>query len=237
MDDADRMIDRGHVHLGQAAPGAADGVKGLGRVGVFDRLQPLGDAVAQAVGVEALGVQQGEGAERQGHALAARTVADPRQFQTGAAHVGGHAARAGIARQHAQRRIFRLFLAAEDADVQARFGGDPLAEQGAVLGLTHGGGGGHQHLVRLDALDHGGEAAQRRHGHGHARLRQAPRGGQVAAQARQHLLVEHGPDGAALEPIQHQAHRVGADVDDGDLFRLVFALGAHQRRFRGLRPG
>uniref|UniRef100_A0A0N4ZXP9 LigA n=1 Tax=Parastrongyloides trichosuri TaxID=131310 RepID=A0A0N4ZXP9_PARTI len=204
---------------------------------VLDRLQPLGDAAAQAVGVEAPVVQQGEGPQRQGHALAARTVADPRQLQTGAAHVGGHAARAGVACQHAQRGIFRFFLAAEDADAQARLGGYALAEFGAVLGLTHGGGGGDQHLIRLDALDHGGEAAQRRHGHDHARLRQAPGGRQVATEAGQGLLVEDGPDRPAFQAVDDQAHRVGADVDDGDLLRFVFALGTHQRRFRGLRPG
>ena len=225
------------MHLGQAAPGAADGVERRGRVVVLDWLQPLGDAGAQALGVEPLGVQQGERAQRQCHALAARTIADPRQLQTGAAHVGGHAARAGIARQNAQRRIFRLFLAAEDADAKTGLCGHALAELRAVFGLTHGGGGGDQNLIGLDPFDHGGEAAQRRHGHDYTRLRQAPGGGQITPQTGQHLLVEHGPDRAAFQSVQHKAHRVGADVDDGDLFRFVFALGAHQRRFRTLRPG
>ena len=96
VDDPQRMIGHGHVHLGQAAPGAADSVQ-IGRgVGLGHRSQPLGDARAQAVDVEPLGIGQGEGAERQGHALVQRSVAaavaDAGQLQAGAAHVGGHAA-------------------------------------------------------------------------------------------------------------------------------------------------
>ena len=51
----------------------------------------------------------------------------------------------------------------------------------------------------------------------------------------QYLFIEHGPDRAALEPVQDQANRVGADVDRGELAwsaeRGDRSLG-HQRFFR-----
>ncbi|MNT00403.1 hypothetical protein D3C72_1348350 [compost metagenome] len=234
------MLGHGHVHLGQAAPGPADGVQ-VGRgVGLGHGGQALGDARAQAVDVETLGIGQGEGAERQGHALVQRAVApavaDAGQLQTGTAHVGGHAVRAGCAGQDAERRIAGFLLAAEDADLQARLGGHAGAEVGAVLGLAHGGGGGDDGLIGLHALDDGGEAAQGRHGRDDAGDGQAFGRRQITAQTGQDLFVEHGPDGPAFQPIQHQTHRVGADVDDGDLTRRIFGLDAHQRRFRALRP-
>ncbi|MNQ92970.1 hypothetical protein D3C85_1084130 [compost metagenome] len=215
-------------------------MQGLGGEGGGHRSQTFGDPGAQPVDVKSLGIGQGEGTERQGHALVQRTVAtavaDAGQLQAGAAHVGGDALRSRRAGQDPERGIAGFFLAAEHADLQSRFGGHAGAELDPVLGLAHGGGGGDDGLIRLDALDHGGEAAQGRHGRGDAGHRQASGCGQVTAQTGQHLLIEHGPDRPTFQPIQHQADRIGADVDDGDLTRRVFSLDAHQRRFRGLSP-
>lgn len=138
--------------------------------------------------------------------------------------------RQGRAGQNPHGGVLGLFLTRQDADVQPGLGGDALTELGAVLGLAHGGGGGDQGRVGPHALQHGGEAAQGCHGHDHALGRQAAGGRQVAAQARQHLFVEYGPDGAAFQPIEDQTDRVGADVDGRD-------VAARKRRIGHQRPG
>ncbi len=169
----------------------------------------------KTLGVKLLATRQHKRPQRQGNARTgcAQTV----QFQTGPAQIAHHARGQGRTGGYTEGCVFGLFLAAKDADVQAGFVVNPLTEGRAVGGLAHGGGGGRQDLVRLDTLDNSSKAFQGRHGHFDARLIQLAGDRDIAAQTGQNLFVEHGPDGAAFQPVQHKAHRVGADIDDGNL--------------------
>ena len=147
-------------------------------------------------------------------------VAEPDQLQAGAAQVAGHARRRGLAGQHAERGVARLLLAGQDADLQPGLGGDALAEVRAVLGLAHGGGGGDE--GRRRAARPPARRAKRRSA---VRAISTPSGdsrpvvGRSRPRPGQHLFVEDGPDRPAFQPVEHQADRVGADVDDGRVAR------------------
>ena len=234
MHDPQRIAADGHMHLRQRPPGAADGVEGVG-LEVSRRLEPVGDGLALAVGVEAARIGQGEGAEGEGGAAPDLALGQPHQLEAGTAQIADHAISVGNAREDAEGGVTRLFLAGQDADPETGFGGDAVAEVPAVFRLAHGGRGGDEGVGGLDALDHGGEAFEGRQGLGGALDRQSARRGQIAAEAGQHLLVEHRPDGAAFQPVQHQTHRVGADVDGGDVTRRAdhgLQRVGHQRFFR-----
>ena len=233
--DLQRIGFQRHMDLGQGAPGAADGVEAVGLELGRDGFQPLVDAGLDPVGVESLALGQGEGAQRQGQPLfdaarRARRAVQTSQLQTGAAHVGRDALRVGCAGQHPHGGVFRLFLAGQDTDLQARLGGDALAELRAVPGFAHGRGGGDQGGVGANPLQHGGETAQGRHGHDHPLGRQLAGGRQVAAQTGQDLFVEHGPDRPTFQPVENQTDRVGPDVDGRD-------VAAGKRQIRHQRPG
>ncbi len=222
------------MDLRQGSPGSADGIKGPGPVIIGGR-KAVGDGFAQAVRVELATIGQGERAERQGYATSHLTVRQPHQFETGPAEIAHNPVCVWNACQDSKGGVAGLFLAGQDADAQAGFGRDPVAEVRTVRCLAHGGGGGDKGMGRPDPLDHGGEPFERRQGLGRALDGQSAGRSEVPAQSGEDLFVEYGPDGAAFQPVKHQAHRVGADVDGGDVAgradRRKQRFG-HQRFFR-----
>lgn len=88
MNHLQRIGFQRHLHLGQSAPGAADGVEALAPELIRDGLQHPVDAGLDTIGVEPLAVGQREGPQRQGQAMFNTVPVQPRQLQTGAAHVG-----------------------------------------------------------------------------------------------------------------------------------------------------
>ena len=196
------------------------------------RLQSSGDGFAQSAGVELFRIGQGERPQRQGDAGGDVACGDPGQFQAGPAHVGGNAIGIGNAGEDSKGREMCLLRPGQHPDLQAGFAGDATAEVRPVGGLAHGRGGGDKCAGGTNPLDDGRKPLQRRQRCGNPVLGKSAGRRQIAAEAGQHLLVEHGPDGPALQAVQDQSNRVRPDVDNGDIARRGRRLleAGHLRR-------
>ena len=141
------------------------------------------------------------------------------KFQTGAAHVADHAGGVRLAGQDAQGGVAGFFNAGQNPQAKAGFQLHAGEEGRAVGGFAHGGGGDREDVAAVPSAEGGPEAPQGEQGGLDPIGRQSARRRQVAAEARKGLFVEDRPDGAAFQPVDHQAHGIGADVDDGGLAR------------------
>ena len=217
---------------GDVAPGTPHRVQADGGVGRRGLGQARADGAAQRWRIDRSRRTQGERSERQGRPQARPPVGEAHQFQAGAAEVAHHAFRLRLAGDDAEGGVVGLFLAGEDADDQAGLGANPVHEHPAVPGLAHGGGGGAEHPGRTRAVQHGPEAAQRGHGRDDAFGGEPPGLGEMAAEPGQDLLVIDLPDGAAFQPVEHQAHGVGADVDHRHVTAGPLFGGGHRACLR-----
>ena len=197
----------------QVAPGAADGVQSLRSKVGSDAAQFAPDRCTDPRRVERR--LEGERAQRQGDPRARLPVGDPDQLQAGAAQVADHALRVRRAGEDAQGGVAGLFAPVRtrrrrpvSASTRRQKAGPSAASRTAAVAAAG-------HVGGRAAFEQGAEAAQG-HKRGRDALGRQPAGGrQVPAEAGQHLLVEDGPDRAAFQPVDDQADRVGADVDDG----------------------
>ena len=164
-------------------------------------------------------------AQRRGRAGARAPVSDAAEFQRRAAKIGHESLGGRRAQQHALRRKPRLVLSAGDADRQAGFALNFIAERRAVLGVAHGGGGdrvqrAHMHaFCEHDEPLYGPERPQL------AVRVEAPRLLQTGAATAQNLFVEEigGGPGRAFE--HHKPDRVRSDVDHADPFTRMRTPG------------
>ena len=116
-----------------------------------------------------------------------------------------------------------------------------LGDEGlAVLGVAAGRGREHPDLVHLDAVAERAEPAQRRQRLVDRIGGQQPGRLHLAAEPAQHLLVEDRRRAARQPLVDHEPHRVRADVDDGDrravveaALRLLHGWSAPLKRGRG----
>ncbi len=206
------------MQQGQAAPGAAHRVEGVGGKAV-DPGQALLRLLIDRRRVEGAAQAQGEGSQRQGDAPAGPAMVQAHQLQAGAAQVAGHAVGARRPGDHAHGGQAGFLVAGDDVQLKIGLGLDPGDEGAPVRGLAHGGGGGRIDRLRPDRVEHRAKPAQGRQGRFHAGGRQGAGAADIAAEARLDLLVEQAPDGPSLDPIDHQAHGVGADVQHGHVER------------------
>ncbi len=143
------------------------------------------------------------------------------QLERAAAEIADDAVRPMKAGDHPERAELRLALAGEHRDLGAA---DTLGvgdEGPAIGGVAAGGGRDHEQLRNLDPIAQQAEPAQR----GQRLLdrigRQQPGRLHLAAEPAQHLFVEDRSGAAGQSFVDHQPHRVRADVDDGDRRAIV----------------
>ena len=99
-----------------------------------------------------------------------------------------------------------------------------------VLGVAAGGGGNAEHAADLQGVAQRAKARQRRQGLGHRIGRQQPGRLHLAAETGQHLFVENRRRTAGQALIDHEAHRIRADIDHRDRRAVIEAA------LRGLLP-
>ncbi len=216
MHDFHRRVDRLHVRLGQRAPAAADRIER--RPAERGRKFRLQHGVDAALGLRrALGEHRldRQGAERQ----ADPAVADPvierlGDFETAAAHVADGPDRAEETGDHAQCGESRLLGSAQDADVQTGLGGDGGDERRPVGGAPNRFGARHVDLGDAHRVGDGAKAARRLNRPAKPLRRDGAGLGEAVAEAAQRLLVEARQRRAAELVVDHEPHRIRADVDD-----------------------
>ena len=138
------------------------------------------------------------------------------QFERSAAEVTDNAVGLVETGYHPERGQFRLALAGEDVDLAAAdvLG---LGDEGlAVLGVPAGRRGDRPELRNLHAVAQGAKAPQRAERLLDRVGGEQPGGLHLASEPRQDLLVEDRGRAAGEALVDHEAHRVRADVDDGD---------------------
>ena len=202
----------------QRPPGAADGVEGAPGAG----LEQLG--AGERLAHHLLGlldllrrhVLQREPAERQRDAGRDALPMYIGQFQRAAAEIAGDAVRAMEAGDDAERRQFGFALAGDHVDLGAAQAFGRGDEGFAVAGVAAGRG------RNGEALRHAHAVAQRAEALERAERLVNSVGGQesgrvhLAAKPGQYLLVEDRRRAAREALIDHEPHRVRADVNHRD---------------------
>ena len=97
-----------------------------------------------------------------------------------------------------------------------------VRKRAAVFGFAHGGGADRENAFDAAGFHQRREAAQRLH----RRRRRQPWTAsfpcaQIAAEAGHHLFIEDRRHRAAIDAVDDQAHRVGADIDDGGVLAVA----------------
>ena len=226
MHDPDRPADGRHMHLGERAPAAANRIEDF----VAERRR---QTLPQHVVDRALGGRKAlrqqrldrQRAERQTHPSLANLIIERlRHFQAAPAHVADGPDRAEEAGDDAERPEARLFRAGEDANFEPGFRQDRLCELRPVGGAPDRLGAGrvdlrHPHRIRDGAkapegLDRAAEIV---------RLDRAGLG-ELLAEAAERLLVEARNWRAPELVIDHEPHRIRANVHDR-IGRAAEALG------------
>ena len=148
--------------------------------------------------------------------MARPAVIERDQLQAAAAEIAHGAIGTGYGGDHAQGRQVRFLRAGQLAHGHAATALDVLKEAGAVGGIARGRGGQHRELVHPHGAGDGDEAPEARHGLVDAFGGKAASGRQVPPQPAQGALVEQRQGHPAQMVVDHQAHGVGAKIDDPD---------------------
>ncbi|MGA2044901.1 MAG: hypothetical protein ABSG83_16200, partial [Roseiarcus sp.] len=209
VDHLDRRPGRLHMRLGQRAPAAADRIEHRpaerrGQILPQDRIDPA-PGFGPPVGEHRFDRQ---GAERHADpAIADMVVERLGDFEAAAAHVADRPDRAEEAGDHAERGQSRFLGAAEDADLETRFGGNGGGERRPVRRPPDRFGcrridPGHAHRIGDRAKPpHRLDRAPKPLGRDRAGLREA------FAQPAQRLLIEARQRRAAELLIDDEPHR------------------------------
>ncbi len=212
----DRRADRLDVRLGQRSPAAADRIE--------DRPARRGlEAVAQDVVDAALGegVTLGEQrldrqrAERQADPMVSdMVVRGLRDLEAAAAHVADKPHGAEKSRDHAERRVTRLFFPGEDANLEPALGGDCGRKRRPIGGAAHRLGRGRVDPFDAHRIGDGAEPAHRLDGSPEAFGRDGARLSQPLAEPEKRLFVEARHRRTAELVIDQEPNRIRSDVDD-----------------------
>src|ERR1051326_2288724 len=211
-----RIVDRLHVDAREASPDPADGIeRTIVHAAPFEVGKTLVDDFARLVGIFLRGIHQAERSERQRDGFADLAVSDADHVETAAAEIGDEPVGIGDSCDDAFGGDARFIFAGKQAHRRAPGGlraTDELRAVRSVARRRRGHGFAHgcvqtvgQHL----------EAGQRLQRHGAAFAVQPAGRYHVATDAADRFFVVERGGGARLRLIDHQTHRVRADVDDG----------------------
>ena len=233
-----RHAARRHVRLGDRPEAAADrkesGLGDQGRRQVLgeQRIEPLANAAA--FGCEHGGNRQG--ADRQADvALADPVVLHLDRLEAAATEVADQARRPVEAGDHAETGETSLLGAAQHPHLEAGGLGDRGDQRRAVAGAAHRLGREHVDARHLHGIADRAEAAAGLDGARKARLAEPPGLRKPLAEAAERFLVETREGCPAELVVDHEAHRIGADVDHG----MMRARASNPRRIeleRAPRP-
>jgi len=218
MHDVERVAGLPHVQSGERTPGAPDREKGASRAGI-EQLRPgerLLDDLLRFLERFGGNVLEGEAAERKGDAGLDAVAVDIGQLERAAAQIPDYAIRPMKAGDHPERAELRLALAGDQLDLGAA-DTRRIGNEGPAVGRVPAGRGrNHEQLRNLDPIAQHAKPAQRGQRLVHRIGGQQPGRLHLAAEPAQHLFVEDGRGTAGQPLIDHQAHRVRANVDDRD---------------------
>ena len=215
--DVERIAGLPHVQPRQRAPGAADGIEcaALALAENVEALEGIGDQLLGLLDRLAGQVLQGQAAERQRQTVPHAGTVHVDQFERAAAKIADNAVRLVDTGDDAERGEMRLALARQDFDFGAT---DALGlgdEGTAVPGIAAGGGGDRPNLGDVLNVAQGAEPYQSRERGIDGFLRQEAGGLHLTAETGEHLLVENRRRRPGQALVNHKAHRVRTDVDDG----------------------
>ena len=204
------------MSLGQRTPAAADRIERR-------PAQPGLEAIPQDVVDTALGRRKTIGehrldrqrAERQADPAAADVIVDRlRDLEAAAAHVADQPDRAKKSRDDAERRVARLFLAGEDANLKPARPCDCRRQSRSIGRAAHRLGRGRVDPGDAHRVRNGAKPAHRLNGLPKALGRNGARLRQPLAEPQQRFFVEAGHRRAAKLVIDHEPDRIGSDIDD-----------------------
>ena len=210
-----RIILLLHVDAGETAPGAAHRVQGRGRQ-ARNILQPAIDDVARLVGIALALVHQAQRPQGQCKGSPGLARLDRHHVQAAAAQVGHQAVGIGNARHHALGRDACLVLARQNPDRPAPGRLGPADEFRAIAGIARRRRRHRVAHLHLQPVGDHAKARQRLQRRGAAFGMQPARADHVASDGADGFFILQGGGDPALGLVDHQAHRIGADVDDGD---------------------
>ena len=169
------------------------------------------------------GVFQRKAAQRNRYAAPDVAAAHVNEFKRSAAEIASDTVGLIDSGDDAERGQFGFAPSGQNVDFDAT---DTLGlrdECGPVFGIPAGRGGDAEHTPDLEVVAQRTEAPQRHQGLGHGVGCQQPGGLNLPSEPGQHLLIENRRRAAGLALIDHQAHRIGADIDHGDRGSVIEA--------------
>ena len=217
VDDLQRMAAVGEVEPRPGPPGPADAIEAARRV---RRLQPAGTVQARSDMpgdiLPAAGVGKPKHAQRKAVAVGGTTARDPHQFEAAAAEVADDAGRIGDGAENAPRTRQGFVGAAQYLDFPSAHPFQVAGELRAVAGVPDRRGGVGFEPVHLKQRRDVDETEERLLGEP-ASLRVELAGAvEVGAELAGGLVVEERAKAVGSAAIDHQPHRVGADIDNAD---------------------
>ena len=168
-------------------------------------------------------VLQRKTAERKRHAAADALSAHIDEFERAATEIAHDTVRLMQSRDDTERGILRLLLAGEHRDVLAADALRRSNELRTVVGVAAGSRGNAPYPLHARGVAQRAEAAQRIERLLHRVGGEQPGRLHLASEAGEDLLVEDRGRRARQPLVDHEAHRVRADVDDGDRGAVVQA--------------
>ena len=196
-----------------------------------ERLRHLGRMVA---GIFFQSRQKPQWADRKRCFLNNFAVLNGRQLQAAAAQVGDHPPGAGKAGKNPVGRKLGLCCAGQNPDLETAGLFNPFNKRRTVFRIAHRGGRHRRDLVDIHIITQVGEPSERRQRHLHRLLIHAAGGGDAARQAAQHPLVENNVRAPLQPPVNHQADRVRANINNRN--QSLFGRARHKSINPFLRP-
>ncbi len=186
-------------------------------------------------------ILQRQAAQRQGYAAADAAAFDVNKFERTAAEIADDAVRLVNAGDDTERSELRFPRPRQHADANPTDALGFADEVAAIAGVAARGSRDRPQLPHVQRVAQSAEAAQRLERFGNGFRREQAGRLHLAAEARQHLFVEDRREAPRQAFVDDEAHRVGADIDDGDrrpviepaLHRGMHDVCGATTRFRG----
>ena len=202
----------------EGAPGTPNGVEGPALPAEHATFgEAFVDCGEGGVRVEIRTVDDFLRAQCIGPARLGHTIEDRRQFKAGTTQIAHHPVRGRHPGHQAEGGVIGLFLTLQHPHLETGQLGDFLDEGRTVGRVAYGGGGDGIAFPHALGVEQALEALEGAQGNVPAFRMQLAGDADPAAQPGHHLLVEDRPERPSLDAEMHQAHRVGADIDDRDV--------------------
>src|SRR5262245_7907873 len=211
-----------HMETAEISPGPSNGIE-FPAAKFFDkpgRLKRLIDDFARLLHRSGRQVDEAQGTKGQCDSVADLATANVDELKTAAAQIADDAIGIGDAGHDAKSGEFGLLLSRKNIDLGAQGLFGPDHEIRTVLGLARRGRGDGENLLSSELPAQGAKSAQGAERPRHRLIGHESGRRDTLAKAAEEFFVEKRRRAAPQPVINDQAHRVGADVDDGYRFML-----------------